>query len=330
MKHIKQIACIVAVVACIVNSFSVGTVFAETEYFKYNDYLSYEKVDKNNDKVYDYIVISECDASAVSVEIPSEIDGLTVVGIGYGSFSGCTELESITLPDTITTISKNAFNECKSLKSVIIPDSVTYIGPYAFAHCKSLTSVELSDNVTNIESETFLKCISLKNIIVPKSVTYIGNEAFHNCEVLESITIENPDCEIHDHLTTISSYRFPTETDKFFTGTIYGYENSTAQAYAEKYEYNFTLIAETPTSEIVVPEDAKATIYGDINLDESINIADIVAINMLLLNPTENSTNSTAIANSDCVNNGIINTADSAFLMNYVNMMATQDQLGKN
>ena len=65
--------------------------------------------------------------------IPS---GVTTIG---GAFSGCSSLESIDLPDSVTTIGIAAFRGCSSLESIVIPDSVTTIGNEAFDGCPSLT-----------------------------------------------------------------------------------------------------------------------------------------------------------------------------------------------
>ena len=89
-------------------------------------------------------------------------------------------------------------------------------------------------------------CENLKNIEIPESVKYICENSFNSCTAAESITILNPECEIYDSYLTMYQ----------FTGTIYGYENSTAQEYAEKYEYNFSAIDAEP--EVTAPEETTA------------------------------------------------------------------------
>ena len=59
-----------------------------------------------------------------------------------GRFSGCTALESITLPDGIESISYMAFTSCSSLKSIIIPADVTLLDSFAFLDCTGLTDIE--------------------------------------------------------------------------------------------------------------------------------------------------------------------------------------------
>ena len=85
----------------------------------------------------------------------------------------------------------------------------------------------------------------------------------------------------------------------------------------------------TEPSENVVPSGVEATRYGDVNMDGDVNIADVVALNMYLLNPEVNKISDVAMANSDCVKDGVINTSDSLTLMNFVAMIIDESQLGK-
>ena len=70
----------------------------------------------------------------------SEIDDYT--------FSDCTTLASVTIPDGVTNIIDGAFNRCTTLASVTISDSVTYIGPHVFSECTSLTSIKYNGTVS--------------------------------------------------------------------------------------------------------------------------------------------------------------------------------------
>ena len=153
-------------------------------------------------KVYnDYIEICDCDESAVSVEIPAELDGLPVTYIGSYAFAGCNALKSIVIPDSIKTIYAYAFSGCSELQSVMIPDSVNGIGMSAFQNCAKLESIDLSNNLIGISSDTFFGCTELKNITLPDSVTVIASAAFENCTALESINIPGS-------VTNIGMYAF--------------------------------------------------------------------------------------------------------------------------
>ena len=52
---------------------------------------------------------------------------------------------------------KVAFSECSNLTSVVIPDSVTSIGSMAFDDCNSLSSVTIGNGLTSIGSDAFDK-----------------------------------------------------------------------------------------------------------------------------------------------------------------------------
>ena len=203
-----------------------------------------------------------------SIEIP---DGVT--SIEDNTFSLC-GLTSIEIPDSVTSIGNGAFFNCSGLTSIKIPDSVTSIGEDAFSLCSGLTSIEIPDSVTNIEKYAFAHCSSLKSIEIPKSVSIITN-AFMDCSELIEITILNPKCEIDDDSTISNGMNYNNGFYQYyFNGTIKGYENSTAQAYAEKYNRKFVSLGEAPEKEIIT---------GDLNGNGSVNIADAVLLQRHLL-----------------------------------------------
>ena len=85
------------------------------------------------------------------------------------------------------------FSGCSSLTNVIIPNSVTRISSSAFYDCSGLTNVTIGDNVTSLEGLAFYGCSSLTFMTIPNSVTSIGNSAFSNCSDLTSVTFEGKD-----------------------------------------------------------------------------------------------------------------------------------------
>lgn len=86
----------------------------------------------------------------------------------------------------IRTIPESCF-EFANIDSVIIPEGVTSIGSSAFNGCTSLTSVTIPDSVTIIGAGAFYYCTSLTSVTIPDSVTSIGYSAFSGCKILESV-----------------------------------------------------------------------------------------------------------------------------------------------
>ena len=113
--------------------------------------------------------------------------------IGQDAFQYCYHLNSIAIPDSVTTIGKGAFFSC-SLTGITIPDTVTTIGQGAFRSCRNLTTVSLGNGITSIDITIFRYCSSLTVITIPNSVTSIGERAFSDCSKLLTINVlsENP------------------------------------------------------------------------------------------------------------------------------------------
>jgi hypothetical protein len=79
-------------------------------------------------------------------------------------FEGCAGLNSVSIPNSVTSIGYYAFRECTSLTSITIPNSVTLIEPSAFYGCSSLTNVTIGFGVTRILWHAFSGCTSLKGV----------------------------------------------------------------------------------------------------------------------------------------------------------------------
>lgn len=89
----------------------------------------------------------------------------------------------------VTAIGNEAFSYCSNLVSVTIPNTVTNVGNWAFADCWSLTNVSIGSNVTAIGTGAFCDCFSLPSVTIPSSVTSIGSWAFFSCTSLTAINV---------------------------------------------------------------------------------------------------------------------------------------------
>ena len=166
---------------------------------------------------------SDCTA-LTSIEIPE-----SVRRIGAYAFKGCTALTSITIPENVTNIGASAFKDCTALTSITIPENVESIDGSAFEDCTALTSITILGKVTSINKSTFAGCKSLMSITIPESVESIAESAFAGCKSLTSITIP-------ESVTTIDDYAFQdctTLTDITIPGKVtsigkYAFNNCTA------------------------------------------------------------------------------------------------------
>lgn len=95
--------------------------------------------------------------------------------IGYQAFMS-SELTSIVIPNSVTSIAGYSFAFTKKLKSIVIPESVMSIGPNAF-YGTGLTAIEIPGPIQIIESLSFAYS-NLSSISIPRSVKTIGMAAF--------------------------------------------------------------------------------------------------------------------------------------------------------
>ena len=168
-------------------------------------------------KVYDtYCEISSYIGTETEIIIPGEFGDIPVTSIGdtafqNGTFYESSDLTSIKIPNSVTSIGNNAFWGCNGLTSITIPESVISIGEGAFIHCRGLTSIVVaqenpvyhSDGNCLIETDSKKLILGCKNSVIPDdgSVTSIGDDAFYGCSGLSSVVI--PRC-----ITEIGSYAF--------------------------------------------------------------------------------------------------------------------------
>lgn len=174
-----------------------------------------------------------------------------VITIGWNAFFGCDSLKNVTIGNSVTTIGASAFSCCTNLESVIIPDSVTAIDENAFYSCKSLKKLTLGNHVKTIGNKAFSYCEKLTEITIPNSVTSIGNYTFYCCKGLTSVIIPNSVKKIGTHafewnrdLTSAAILNSKTSIGyNAFAGckniTIHGYNQSTAQVYANNNDIPF-------------------------------------------------------------------------------------------
>ena len=185
-------------------------------------------------------------------------DGIT--SIEGGAFLGCSKLEAISIPESVTTIESHAF-ENSGLKSVVIPGSVETIEYCAFAH-SGLKSVVIPGSVKTIEESVFGGCTELKKVIIKDGVETIGRLAFEFCTGLTDITIPSSVTKIVDYSTAVGNLRYEP-----FAGcnknniTIHCEKGSYVYGYAYGQGYKIKTDI-TGTNQIIIASNFTKT-YGD-------------------------------------------------------------------
>lgn len=145
-------------------------------------------------------------------------------------------LRTIELPSTLRKIDDHAFSGCRNLQSIVIPNSVTELGRSVFDRCISLKEVELPNTITVIKESAFQGCSNLKSIIIPESVEKIEMYAFHLCKNLEFVDFLYPNTVVHENAFLCCS----KDIEYFgWNGRMYKIKETKKDHYKDG-KYNFT------------------------------------------------------------------------------------------
>ena len=132
-----------------------------------------------------------------------------VTAVYEEAFMNCSQLTSVTFPETLTKIGLRSFKNCTGLTSLTLPASLTTLQSEAFAGCTALASLNILSTLTSIDSKPFYGCKSLKEVtlngestgflfygceniekaVIGDHVKTIGDKSFYECENLTSLTM---------------------------------------------------------------------------------------------------------------------------------------------
>lgn len=229
----KLLISILTVCLCLTSVFALASCGCQAEDTRINTSTVTEPdvVDSNG---FGYITVNsktltltQYKGSATEVQVPSEYNGKPVTAIGEGAFRK-TDISSVTVPDSVTSIGVRAFSNCPNLTTVSLPDGITEIGQNAFEYCFNLKTVKLPSNLKTIGMYCFTAS-GLESIEIPEKVTYLDHYTFYQC--LELKTAKVP-ASVEKFGKDVFGY-----DDKL---TITGEEGSAIQEYAEQNNIKFT------------------------------------------------------------------------------------------
>lgn len=181
MKKIKSIA-VMLILTVILAQLPLLSASADT----YGDY-SYKILSDGTAEITGYSGSDTC------LTIPNEINGYTVTSIGDSAFFEHSNITSITIPDSVTSIGSEAFINTAYYNNNNNWDKegVLYINKHLIKAKPDVVSgnYDVKEGTVIIADEAFTGCSRLTNITMPDSVTSIGERAFSDCSSLTSITI---------------------------------------------------------------------------------------------------------------------------------------------
>ena len=124
--------------------------------------------------------------------------------IGSGAFMGCCNLKSfiaykvaedntsLTITPPIGFIEDCAFLRCDNLETVVLPDLITSINTAAFAFCGKLEHITLPSILFRLGELAFKGCLKLSDVIFTDTIFEVGPDAFMKCPALKQIKCPNP------------------------------------------------------------------------------------------------------------------------------------------
>ena len=194
----------------------------------------------------------------------------SITTIKDGTFAWCEGLRgTLRLPDSITSIGNQAFMRCDNLEAVIIGENVTYIGDYAFAGSLALKEFTIKGDLDSIGNAAFIDCTSLKTVTIGGNVASFGNNAFENCTALESVTISGNIGNIGEfafaNCTSLKTITFKDNTSGISTFSL---RNSAGSSTIGRYAFMNCISLESFRINSGVTEIGSCAFFGTINLKE--------------------------------------------------------------
>lgn len=159
--------------------------------------------------------------SSEKVEIPSQLDGHTVVALDNKALYDNDQIQELVLADTVQVVGNSAAMYCANLQKVTFGKGIQrigvsafeseaddsngvgkgslaeivfngtpeVIGEKAFYYADDLTEIVLPDGVKEIGAWAFAKCTGAQKIIIGDGLEKLGDHAFHKCKGAKEVRI---------------------------------------------------------------------------------------------------------------------------------------------
>lgn len=158
-------------------------------------------------------------------------DECPLAGIEGESFIYNSALETIVIPEGVTTIGYRAFYGCENLTTVVLPSTVDWIDDEAFAHCSSLTQINLPAEMYYVGTDAFAGCDALVLTDAQESTVADTTTARFNAEQEAFVVDPENMTELSGYLG-VDIYQMPELLDGlseeyFGEGAAYGNDGAT-------------------------------------------------------------------------------------------------------
>lgn len=138
------------------------------------------------------ITITSYNGKERDVVIPSQIDGFDVTALASGSF-GATNITSVIVPETVSTMYPSTFYKCSLLKKLIIKGSNIILSGDgsgdSFSSCSSLEEIRFTGDNIKLGGAVFWHNGNLKNVTFEGENCTLGNNIFMYCDNLDTVTL---------------------------------------------------------------------------------------------------------------------------------------------
>lgn len=129
-------------------------------------------------------------SNGLTCELETIVLPNNVTTIPASAFFTLKNLKNINLSDTqVTSLSGGAFNGCTALALTSLPNSITSIGTSCFNNCSNLALETLPSNLTTMEAYAFSGCNKLAIKTLPIGVTQLNSQVFRSCIAIHQISM---------------------------------------------------------------------------------------------------------------------------------------------
>ncbi len=135
--------------------------------------------------------------------------------------------------DGIEEIRSYAFYGCSELQSVVLPNTLKSIGTYAFYNCSKLSNINIPSGVTSLGARCFMNCKAIEKIVVPSGVTSIPTYCFNTCTKLSTLILVGDTVKTAAAANILNSTVIYNEEIPIYIATINADVDELVAAYSE-------------------------------------------------------------------------------------------------